>query len=193
MHFNGVVRNLVFLMLACAQQLNDPTAAPSRICCTFHRLGFTRWRLNIYNISIHTMRSSELNTWKTFDLVFVWWNWFSISETQSAGIWHVSDYQLKIGWKCINVMSLEGAEGVYLSVNCDAFEDFVRTTKFDASQWKSLLLARQPTLATLIHLLTCTTSHLALVRENVNVGCVYVLQYDWWGMLSTRLFILAYG
>ena len=126
-------------------------------------------------------------------LVFVWWNCFSISETQSGGIWHVSDYQLKIGWKCINVMSLEGAEGVYLSVNCDAFEDFLRTTKFDASQWKSLLLARQPTLATLIHLLTCTTSHLALVRENVNVGCVYVLQYDWWGMLSTRLFILAYG
>ena len=28
MHFNGVVRNLVFLMLACAQQLNDATAAP---------------------------------------------------------------------------------------------------------------------------------------------------------------------
>ena len=34
MHFNGVVRNLVFLMQACAQQLNDATAAPSRICCT---------------------------------------------------------------------------------------------------------------------------------------------------------------
>ena len=164
------------------------------ICCTFHGLGFTRWRLNIYNTSIHTMRSSELNTWKIFDpCICLMKLFFNFRDSIGAGIWHVSDYQLKIGCKCINVMSLEGAEGVYLSINCDAFEDFVRTTKFDASQWKSLLLARQPTLATLIHLLTCTTSHLALVRKNVNVECVYVLQYDWWGMLSTRLFILAYG
>ena len=28
MHFNGVVRNLVLLMLACAKQLNDATGAP---------------------------------------------------------------------------------------------------------------------------------------------------------------------
>ena len=28
MHFNIVVRKLVFLMQACAQQLNDPTGAP---------------------------------------------------------------------------------------------------------------------------------------------------------------------
>ena len=64
MHFNVVVRKLVFLMQACAQQLNDPTGAPSRICCTFSGLQFTRWRLNIYNTSIHTVKRSELNGWQ---------------------------------------------------------------------------------------------------------------------------------
>ena len=39
---------------------------------------------------------------------------------------HVSDYQLKIGWKYNNVMSLDGVEGVTLSE--DVFDDFVRTT-----------------------------------------------------------------
>ena len=29
-----------------------------------HRLEFTRWWLNIYNSSIHSVRSSELNTWQ---------------------------------------------------------------------------------------------------------------------------------
>ena len=147
-----------------------------------------KWCINTYNEELRAEYVKDLWPLHLFDETG-----FQFQRLNRGGIWHVSDFQLKVGWKCINVMSLDGAEGVYLSVNCDAFEDFVRTTKFDASQWKSLLLARQPTLATLIHLLTCNTSHLALVRENVNVGCLYVLQYDWWGMLSTRLFILAYG
>ena len=112
-------KEVVFSMQACAQQLNDATGAP------FYNLLYIPWTW-VYKMVAPTYITLQYVQWGAQN----WITW-QISVFDPCIYLDESGFQFQYlitNQKCINVMSLEGVEGVYLGVHCEAFEDFVRTT-----------------------------------------------------------------